>query len=88
MQRRGWQKSQTSSYRAVFECTQYSRDREQELVKGFRLLDSNQSGKVTAHDLMKLSQEVGEPLSLDEAKAIMSNGDWNQADFERLMSRR
>jgi hypothetical protein len=53
-----------------------------------RLLDSNQSGKVTAHDLTKLSQEMSEPLSLDEAKAIMSNGDWNQADFDRLMSKR
>jgi Ca2+-binding EF-hand superfamily protein len=68
--------------------SQYSRDREQELVKGFRLLDSNQSGKITAHDLMKLSQEMGEPLSLDEAKAVMSNGDWNPADFARLMTSR
>jgi Ca2+-binding EF-hand superfamily protein len=50
-------------------------------------LDTNQSGKITVHDIIKLSQEMGEPLSFDEAQAVMSNGDWNLADFARLMSK-
>ena len=65
---------------------QMTRDRREELEKCFCLLDSNQSGKITHEQLMKLSKEIGEPLSLEEAKAMMPNGDWSQADFERLMS--
>lgn len=63
------------------------RDRRQELDKCFQLVvDSNHSGKITPQQLMKLSAEMGEPLSLEEASAMMPNGDWSQAEFERLMS--
>jgi len=49
-------------------------------------MDANPSGKITPQQLMKLSKEMGEPLSLEEAKAMMPNGDWSEAVFKKLLS--
>jgi len=63
-------------------------DRVTELEKGFQLVDSNGEGHITIDDLQRLSREVGEPLSEEEARAILlSSGSETTMDkqaFERF----
>jgi hypothetical protein len=56
-----------------------------ELAKYFQLV-AGSSNKILPHQLVKLSKEAGDPVSLDEAKAMMSNSEWTRADFERVLS--
>jgi hypothetical protein len=49
---------------------------------------SNDNNKITPHALVKLSEDVGEPVSLEQAQAMMQNwnGEWSKADLERILS--
>jgi hypothetical protein len=49
---------------------------------------SSNNNKITPHALVKLSEDVGEPVSLEQAQAMMQNwnGEWSKADLERILS--
>ena len=49
----------------------FQRDRNYEIDQCFRLLDSNDKGFVTAEDLLRMSTEVGEPMSSEAAEVLV-----------------
>lgn len=50
---------------------QHSRDRANEMDKCFQLVDSDNKGYIEAEDLQRLSNEAGEPIGVEEAKALI-----------------
>lgn len=66
------------------------RDKREELDRAFELIveGSASNDKITPHHLIKLSEDVGEPISLKQAQAMMQNwnGQWSKADLERILS--
>ena len=52
------------------------------------LWESSNKDKITPHALVKLLEDVGGPVSLEQAQAMMQNwyGEWSKADLERILS--
>jgi hypothetical protein len=72
-----------------------SRDRDREISQCYRLIDSEQRG-ISAADIQRLSKEVGDPVSLEYAQAMIAasleeTGDSHsttrvsEADFRSLL---
>lgn len=66
--------------------SEYSRDRDNNVDQCFQLLDQANKGYVTEEDLQRLSQEIGEPITLDEAKAMLSDKNVNQSEFRQIFA--
>jgi Ca2+-binding EF-hand superfamily protein len=66
------------------------RDKREELDRAFELImeGSASNDKITPHHLIKLPEDVGEPISIKQAQAMMQNwnGQWSKADLERILS--
>ena len=72
---------------------QLERDERDELDKCFQLIvegvpSNNSNNKISPQHLVKLSEDVGEPVSLEQAQAMMQhwNGEWSKADLESILS--
>ena len=73
-----------------------NRDRKSELSECYQLLDKDSKGGITAADLQRLSEEVGDPVSLETAKDMiratldtvdsLSTTRVSKSDFQELMS--
>ena len=83
----------TRSFITFSHLSQFERrDNREELDRAFELIvkggDSSNNNKINPHHLVKLSEDVGEPVSLEQAQAMMQNwnGQWSKADLERILS--
>jgi hypothetical protein len=49
---------------------------------------SSNNSKISPHALVKLSEDVDEPMLLEQAQGIMQIviGEWSKADLERILS--
>lgn len=58
----------------------------------FQLLDQGEKGFISEQDLQQLSEEMGDPQSLEQIRAMMvpfdseKDGTWNTDDLSKLMS--
>ena len=69
--------------------TKHSRDRNHEMEHCFRLFDPSKKGQITAQDLLRVSREVGEPLSWEEAEAMITTTESERvgpAEFKKLFT--
>ena len=60
--------------------SQHRRDRLAEIKRCFQLVDRDDKGYLTVDDLQQLSYEMGEPLSTDEARALLENTEQMNCD--------
>ena len=63
----------------------FRRDRALEMERNFRLLDPGNKGFINATDLQKLSEEVGEPLSAEECKVLVSS-EMDDGQFANILN--
>lgn len=74
----------------VFEIlSEHSRDRSTELDTCFELLDHSNKGYVDEDDLQKLAHEIGEPMTLEEGKALLASVGSNRvgpSEFKKLFT--
>lgn len=73
-----------------------ARDRKSELSECYQLIDNDLKGGITASDLKRLSEEVGDPVSLEFAQNMISASldtvdslsatRMSETDFQKLMS--
>jgi Ca2+-binding EF-hand superfamily protein len=67
--------------------SEHSRDRTIEMTKCFQLLDQDNKGYVTQEDIQRLSKEVGEIISAEEAKAMLTNKELiNSTQLKKVFS--
>ncbi len=78
----------------IFENRLPVRRTREEATTLFKLLDMSGKGRVSPSDLLKLSEELGEPLSKDEAMKLIESADadgdgfLNFEEFYRVVKRR
>lgn len=69
-----------------------SRNRREEISKCFSLIDTEQKGFILARDIEKLAEKVGNPISMEKARAVMqqmtSEGKIDESSFLKLMAPR
>eukprot|EP00030_Apusomonadida_sp_AF-17_P003067 a344326_281.p1 GENE.a344326_281~~a344326_281.p1 ORF type:complete len:183 (+),score=90.89 a344326_281:30-551(+) len=69
------------------------RDSREEILKAFRLFDSDSTGRVTFRDLKRVAKELGENLTDEELQEMIDeadrdgDGEVDEADFLRIMQR-
>ncbi|KAI9610305.1 hypothetical protein KEM48_002556 [Puccinia striiformis f. sp. tritici PST-130] len=69
-----------------------ARDPREEILRAFKLFDTDNTGKVTLRDLRKISKELGENLDEEELSAMIEefdldqDGEINEQEFFAIMS--
>ena len=72
---------------------QIDKDKKQDMIKAFHLIDADKTGKVTFKNLKKIATELGETLTDDEIHEMISeadkdrDGEVNQAEFIEMMQK-
>jgi Ca2+-binding EF-hand superfamily protein len=67
------------------------KDAKDDMIKAFGLFDDDSTGKISMKNLKRVAQELGESLSEDELKEMLTMGDTdgdgevNQDEFIRIM---
>ncbi|KAK4522589.1 hypothetical protein GAYE_PCTG10G0479 [Galdieria yellowstonensis] len=69
------------------------RDPEQEILKAFKLFDTDDSGGISLEDLRRVADELGESISNEELQEMIDEADRtgrreiNYEDFSRILKR-
>jgi len=66
--------------------SQHTRDRSSEINRCFELLDQSSKGYATIEDLQSLSQEVGQPITAEQATILMGTEPMSREEFRKVFS--